>query len=70
MCYSIKGGFDDWLNNGGKYVDGTTDHKKLIDYEDVKNGIGSDSFLMIDVRNPHELLKTGRIPGTKNVPCK
>ena len=45
------------------------DHKKLIDYEDVKNGIGNDSLLMIDVRNPHELLKTGRIPGTKNVPC-
>ena len=50
------------------------DHKKLIDFEEVRDGIDNDSLVIIDVRNRHELVKSGpnggRIPGTKNVPCK
>ena len=69
-----KGGFNDWRENGGKCVDGKMDHNKLIDFEEVRDGIDNDSLVMIDVRNRHELVKSGpnggRIPGTKNVPCK
>ena len=69
-----KGGFNDWRENGGKCVDGKMDHNKLIDFEEVRDGIDNDSLVIIDVRNRHELVKSGpnggRIPGTKNVPCK
>ena len=69
-----KGGFNDWRENGGKCVDGKMDHNKLIDFEEVRDGIDNDSLVVIDVRNRHELVKSGpnggRIPGTKNVPCK
>ena len=50
------------------------DHNKLIDFEEVRDGIDNESLVMIDVRNRHELVKSGPnggcIPGTKNVPCK
>lgn len=67
-----QGGFNDWREKGGKCVDGKMDHNKLIDFEEVRVGIENDSLVMIDVRNRHELVKSGpnggRIPGTKNVP--
>ena len=69
-----KGGFNDWRENGGKCVDGKMDHNKLIEFDEVRDAIDNTSLVMIDVRNRHELVKSGpnggRIPGTKNVPCK
>ena len=69
-CACCQGGFNDWINNGGKYIDGKMDQERIIDFEEVKNGIGSDSILMIDVRNPKERINPGHIPGTKNLPRK
>ena len=46
------------------------DQERIIDFEEVKNGIGGDSILMIDVRNPKERINPGHIPGTKNLPRK
>jgi 3-mercaptopyruvate sulfurtransferase SseA len=41
-----------------------------MEYEDVKKGLEEHSFLLIDVRNPEELQKNGKIPGSINIPCK
>ena len=69
-CARDQGGFNDWIDNGGKYIDGKMDQERIIDFEEVKNGIGGDSILMIDVRNPKERINPGHIPGTKNLPRK
>ena len=63
------GSFSDWTGQGGQYIDGTIDQEMLIDFEQMKQAC-IQSMLVIDVRNPGELLDPGRIPGTKNVPCK
>merc|ERR1712020_844605 len=60
------GSFSDWTAQGGQCIDGTIDQEMLIDFGQMKQAI--QSMLVIDVRNPGELLDPGRIPGTKNVP--
>ena len=41
-----------------------------MDFDSVQSGLASKSFVMIDVRNPGELLTDGKIPGSHNIPCK
>ena len=41
-----------------------------MEYEDVKSGLADKSLALIDVRNPDELVKHGKIPGSINIPCK
>ena len=42
----------------------------VMEYEDVKSGLADKSIALIDVRNPDELVKHGKIPGSINIPCK
>ena len=42
----------------------------VMEYEDVKSGLADKSLALIDVRNPDELGKHGKIPGSINIPCK
>ena len=41
-----------------------------VEFEDVKEGLASKSLILIDVRNPDELVEHGKIPGSINIPCK
>ena len=38
--------------------------------DELKQKFDSRNLYMIDVRNPHELEETGKIPGALNIPCK
>ena len=42
----------------------------MMQYEDVKEGLENKSLLLIDVREPDELEKFGKIPGSINIPRK
>ena len=46
----------------------------MASFEDVRRALteqsGSGCMLVLDVRRPREREEPGRIPGTKNVPCK
>ena len=42
----------------------------IMEFEDVKEGLANKSLVLIDVRNPDELVKHGKIPGSINIPCK
>ena len=42
----------------------------VMEYADVKSGLADKSIALIDVRNPDELVKHGKIPGSINIPCK
>ena len=39
-----------------------------MEYEDVKAGLADKSLILVDVRNPDELEKHGKIPGSINIP--
>ena len=39
-------------------------------FENVKSGLSDKSLILIDVRNPDELEKHGKIPGSINIPRK
>ena len=39
-----------------------------ISYDELHNGL--KDFIIVDVRKPEELLETGIIPGSFNLPCK
>ena len=41
-----------------------------MEFEDVKKGLSEKTLVLIDVRNPDELVKHGKIPGSINIPCK
>ena len=41
-----------------------------VDYEYVKQATVNSSTLIIDVREPHEILEHGKIPNSVNIPCK
>ena len=41
-----------------------------MEFESVKAGLADKSLVLIDVRNPDELEKHGKIPGSINIPCK
>ena len=41
---------------------------RLYDYSQVREGLGNNSILLIDVRKAHERNDPGRIPGSVNVP--
>lgn len=42
---------------------------KTVVYEDVKALKDNKNTLLIDVREPSELQKTGVLPGSINIPC-
>ena len=46
----------------------------MASFEEVRRAVreqsGSGGMLVLDVRKPREREEPGRIPGTKNVPCK
>ena len=64
------GSFNDWISQNGKYIDGEIDKSRYINFEEMKNCLNDENFMVIDVRNPKERTKPGYIPGTKNIPCK
>ena len=39
-------------------------------FDEVRDGLGGYSAIVIDVRTVEEREKPGRIPGSTNVPCK
>lgn len=39
-------------------------------FEDIENLPNQSQTLLIDVREPQELIDTGSIPGSINIPCK
>ena len=41
-----------------------------MDYKEVRTGLEDKSLTLLDVRNPDELTKNGKIPGSINIPCK
>ena len=41
-----------------------------MDYKEVRTGLEDKSLTLLDVRNPDELTKNGKIPGSTNIPCK
>ena len=41
-----------------------------MDYKEVRTGLEDKSLTLLDVRNPDELRKNGKIPGSTNIPCK
>ena len=41
-----------------------------MEFENVKSGLSDKSLILIDVRNPDELEKHGKIPGSINIPRK
>lgn len=43
---------------------------KIATYEEIKDLPNSPEKLLIDVREPHELENTGRIPTSINIPRK
>ena len=43
---------------------------RVVGFEQVRDGLGNNTMLLVDVRNDHERRDPGRIPGTVNVPCK
>lgn len=43
---------------------------KIATYEEVKDLCNHPEKLLIDVREPHELLETGSIPTSINIPRK
>ena len=65
-----KGSFDEWKGKNGKFISGDLDQKNVIGREEMKNGLGDGSLLVIDVRNRNERENPGHIPATKNVPRK
>lgn len=42
----------------------------IATYEEVKDLPNHPEKLLIDVREPHELQETGKIPTSINIPCK
>ena len=38
--------------------------------DELKHKLDAGKVYVIDVRNPHELEETGKIPGALNIPCK
>ena len=46
------------------------DKIQKMEFESVKAGLADKSLVLIDVRNPDELEKHGKIPGSINIPCK
>ena len=42
---------------------------KVVGFNEVRDGLGNNTMLVVDVRNDHERKDPGRIPGTVNVPC-
>lgn len=42
----------------------------IASYEEVKDLPNHPEILLIDVREPHELVETGQIPTSINIPCK
>ena len=42
----------------------------VMEFEDVKAGLGDKSLVLIDVRNPDEIQQHGKIPGSINIPRK
>ena len=45
-------------------------YMKVLGFNEVKEGLGTNSILLVDVRNVNERKDPGRIPGSVNVPCK
>ena len=43
---------------------------KIFTFTEVKEGLGDNSILLLDVRNEAERQEPGRIPGSVNVPRK
>lgn len=62
------GSFNDWISQNGKYIDGEIDKSRYISFEEMKNCLNDENYMVIDVRNPKERIKPGYIPGTKNIP--
>lgn len=48
-----------------------TDKQVLeVNINQLREMLASKNFQLIDVREPYELKKTGKIPGAINIPCK
>jgi 3-mercaptopyruvate sulfurtransferase SseA len=47
-----------------------TKMSNIATYEEVKDLPNHPEKLLIDVRNPDELVETGKIPTSINIPCK
>lgn len=43
---------------------------KIATYEEVKAMAEQPEKLLVDVRNPNELVEVGKIPHSINIPCK
>lgn len=43
---------------------------RKVSFEDVNKVKDDPSYLIIDVREPSELVEHGSIPGSINIPCK
>lgn len=41
-----------------------------VDYDYVKQATANNSTLIIDVREPREIVEHGKIPNSVNIPCK
>ena len=48
----------------------TTAIKQVIEINELREMLDSKNLLLIDVREPYELQKCGKIPGAINIPCK
>lgn len=43
---------------------------EIVTYEEIKNLPKKPEALLIDVREPNELIETGIVPTSINIPCK
>lgn len=41
-----------------------------VTYEDLLKLKGKKETVLIDVREPEEILETGKLPGSTHIPCK
>ena len=52
-----------------KMADSFSKFCKVFTFSEIKDGLGNNSILLIDVRRSEERREPGRIPGSVNVPC-
>ena len=45
-------------------------HVREVDFDELNLLLSQNSIVLVDVRQPHELEKIGKIPGSVNIPRK
>lgn len=53
-----------------KYFSSMSDQSNIVSFEELRNLQKENKTLIIDVREPSELLETGILPNSINIPCK